>query len=173
MCSDAVWPHFNTRKRGSQAALLHILTFSFSIQYGTMTATESDNKDLIRDLIETVINDHQVDAVEEYLAEDATVTGAGATHDGAAEFRDFVAEVETAFPDFAFTLEDILAEGQKVAYHVTVTATHEGKFEGIPPTGRSVSYPAVMIATVDDGEVTDLVYESDRVGLMKQLGVME
>lgn len=54
-----------------------------------------------------------------------------------------------------------------------MSGTHEGPFQGIPPTGRAFSYPAVIIATVEDGAIARMVYESDRVSLMKQLGVME
>lgn len=138
-----------------------------------MTTTEAENKDLIRDLIEVVVNNHEVDAVNDYCAEDVTVRGAGTTHYGVDEFKEFLAGIDTAFPDFAFTLEDILAEGKKVAFSVTVTGTHEGAFEGIPATGNEFSYPAVMIATIEDGAITEIVYESDRVGLMEQLGVMD
>lgn len=138
-----------------------------------MTAAESENKDLIRDLIDVVINGHEIEATSAFCADDLTVKGAGMTHWGVGEFKDFLTGVDRAFPDFAFALEDILAEGKKVAFYVTVTGTHEGGFEGIPPTGKEFSYPAVMIATVEDGSFTEIVYESDRVGLMKQLGVLD
>lgn len=137
-----------------------------------MTTTKAENKDLIRSFIDLAVNQHQIGAVDDYCAEDLIVRGAGTTHHGAGEFREFLAGIDEAFPDFAFALEDILAEGEKVAFHVTVTGTHQGEFEGIPPTGKEFSYSAVMIATVEDGLITEIVYESDRVGLMQQLGVL-
>lgn len=48
-----------------------------------------------------------------------------------------------------------------------------GEFQGIPAPGRSFLYPAVIIATVDDGAVARMVYESDRIRLMQQLGVTD
>lgn len=137
-----------------------------------MESVQADSKALFRDFVETVVNDLEARAVDDVFADDATLKGAGASYHGADEIKAFVQTLETAFPDFTFEIEDLLSEGHKVAAHVTVTGTHEGEFQGIPPTGREFSYPAVIIATVEDGAIAEMVYESDRVGLMKQLGVM-
>lgn len=139
-----------------------------------MTATETaENKRIVREMIETVINDHQFQRVDDYFTEDILIKGAGSTFEGIEEWRGFLRELDTTFPDFAFSLEDMIAAGPKVAIHITVSGTHEGPFEGIPATGEEFSYPAVMIITLDEGKISKIVYESDRVGLLEQLGVMD
>ncbi|MFB6253731.1 MAG: ester cyclase [Halobacteriaceae archaeon] len=138
----------------------------------TPESTES-NKRLIREMTETVVNDHNFQAVDDYFSEDIVVKGAGSTMEGIEEWRGFLHQVDSAFPDFAFSIKEMLAEGSQVAFRVIVTGTHEGEFEGIPGTGNEFSYPAVMIATIEDGKITKMIYESDRVGLLKQLGVMD
>lgn len=125
-----------------------------------------------RAFVETVVNDLQAPAVDDVFADDTSLVGAGAAHHGTDEIKDFVRRLEAAFPDFTFEIEDLLAEENTVAAYVTVSGTHEGKFQGIPATGHSFSYPVVILATIEDGAIARRVYELDRIGLM-QLVVME
>ena len=60
-----------------------------------------------------------------------------------------------AFPDSYFTVEDMIAEGDKVATRKTFHGTHEGEFMGIPPSGRSVSMGLIDVVRIDDGRVVE------------------
>jgi predicted ester cyclase len=77
-----------------------------------------------------------------------------------------------AFPDMHFTVEDQVAEGDKVASRVTVHATHKGEFQGIPPTGRPVTQTGIDILRIAGGKVVERWGEFDNFGLMQQLGVI-
>ena len=77
-----------------------------------------------------------------------------------------------AFPDISFTVEDMIAEGDKVVTRWTMNATHKGQFGGIPPTGKRVSITGVDISRIVTGKFVESWMYSDRVGLMQQLGVM-
>jgi len=89
-------------------------------------------------------------------------------------FEDSVAMVDTvytAFPDFTHTIEDILAVGDRVVVRLTDTGTHQGEYEGIPPTGNKVSFGAIVIFEIRDGMVVELWEEMDMLGFFRQLGM--
>jgi steroid delta-isomerase-like uncharacterized protein len=77
-----------------------------------------------------------------------------------------------AFPDYQTVIDDILAEGDKVAARITMTGTHQGNFMGIPPTGRHVSFSGMYIARIADGKIVEHWGEEDGVSLLQQLGAL-
>jgi len=76
----------------------------------------------------------------------------------------------TAFPDLRFSLEDMLAEEDKVAYRYPFRATHSGRWRGGAPTGKSMSITTTAIAHLTDGKSTKLWQNTDALGLLQQLG---
>jgi steroid delta-isomerase-like uncharacterized protein len=78
-----------------------------------------------------------------------------------------------AFPDHHNTVEDVLAEGDRVVCRGTFTGTHTGDFMGVPPSGLAVSMPFIGIYRFDDeGKIAELRVEQDNLGLMQQLGAI-
>jgi len=77
-----------------------------------------------------------------------------------------------AFPDLHITLEDMIEEGDKVAVRDLVTGTHLGEFNGLPPTGKSVSYREIFIARFANGRIAEAWGVVDVFTQMKQLGVI-
>ena len=77
-----------------------------------------------------------------------------------------------AFPDSYFTVEDMIAEGEKVATRKTFHGTHQGEFMGIPPTGQQVSMGLIDIVRIADGRVVEHWSMGDNLGMMQQLGVI-
>ncbi len=78
----------------------------------------------------------------------------------------------SAFPDGQVTLEDILAEGDKVAVRLTFSGTHQGEFMGIPPTGRSFTIAGMNVFRIEDGKIAENWPQLDMLSLMQQLGVV-
>lgn len=78
-----------------------------------------------------------------------------------------------AFPDIHITLEDLIEEGDKVVVRDHVTGTHQGEFNGIPPTGKSVSYHEIFIMRFADGRIAEVWGVADVFTQMKQLGVVQ
>ncbi len=78
--------------------------------------------------------------------------------------------LRTAFPDFRITIEDLIAEGDKVVAHMVFSGTNDGPFLGRPSTGKSASWTAIRIYHLADGKIVDTVAMQDRLGLMQQLG---
>ncbi|GGU97856.1 hypothetical protein GCM10010260_37340 [Streptomyces filipinensis] len=75
-----------------------------------------------------------------------------------------------AFPDIHVTVEDVIAEGDKVVARNTVTGTHRGEFRGVPPTGRSVSYGEIFVLRFQDGRIAEIWGVVDVLTQMTQLG---
>jgi steroid delta-isomerase-like uncharacterized protein len=76
-----------------------------------------------------------------------------------------------AFPDMQVKLEDIVAEGDRVACRWTATATHKGEFMGMPATGKQVTITGIHIDRIAGGKITETWNYSDMVGVMQQLGM--
>ena len=79
--------------------------------------------------------------------------------------------VYTAFPDFTHGIEDILTDGDKVIVRLSDVGTHQGEYEGIPPTGKEISFGALAIMEIRNGMVVELWEEIDMLGFMQQLGL--
>lgn len=76
-----------------------------------------------------------------------------------------------AFPDIHLTIDEIIAEGDKVVLRLTLTGTHRGIWRGIPGTGNAVQWQATDIYTVAKGKLASLVRGADSLDLLRQLGV--
>jgi steroid delta-isomerase-like uncharacterized protein len=77
------------------------------------------------------------------------------------------------FPDYQTKIEDMIAEGNKVAARIKMTGTHTGEFIGIPPTGRQISFTGMYIVRIANGKIVEHWGEEDSVGLLQQLGVLK
>jgi predicted ester cyclase len=78
----------------------------------------------------------------------------------------------TAFPDLHFTVEDMIAEGDKVVARATFSGTQQGAFMGIPPTGKHVMWKVIDINRIAGGKSVEHWMEMDMLGMMQQLGVV-
>ena len=87
-------------------------------------------------------------------------------------FKQLTMAFRSAFPGFHTEIEDILAEGDKVAVRMHFRGTNSGSFQGMPPTGKTVEFTATGIFRVVDGKVTDNWVNLDMLGLLQQLGVI-
>jgi predicted ester cyclase len=90
----------------------------------------------------------------------------------AEEFKRDIAEIRRAFPDYAGTNVDQIAEGEKVANRFVFLGTHLGEFEGVAPTGRRVEFVGQSIDRGVEGKIVESWIEVDRLGVMEQLGAV-
>ena len=91
---------------------------------------------------------------------------------GPEDVKRFMGEFRSAFPDFHTTIEDQIAEGDRVATRWTMRGTHEGEFRGIPATGNQISVTGIGIFRFSDGKVVESWDNFDQLGMMQQLGVV-
>ncbi len=133
----------------------------------------ADNKALNRRFVEEVINQGNIEAIDELIdpgvVDHAALPGFPTGREGA---KQFFAMMRSAFPDLHLTIEDMIAEGDKVVMRSTWSGTHQGEFMGISATGRRVTVSAIDISRVADGRIVEHWEQSDALGLMQQLGVV-
>jgi steroid delta-isomerase-like uncharacterized protein len=91
---------------------------------------------------------------------------------GAQLLKEVFGRLHRAFPDLHITVEDVIAEGDKVVGRNTVTGTHQGEYMGIPPTGKSVSYNEIFIARFVNGRIAETWGVVDVLSQMRQLGAI-
>lgn len=131
------------------------------------------NKAIVVQLYEEIFNKGNLDLANKLLAPDA------ANHDAALPpgipvvgplgLKAVVTMLRGAFPDDHHTIEDLIAEGDKVVVRLTHSGTHAGNFMGLPPTGKHITQTSIHIFRVIDGKITDHWANRDDLGLMQQL----
>jgi len=131
-----------------------------------------ENKAIFRRFIEEVWNQGNLTVADELFAPDAFTPSAPQLPPGPEGVKTIATLWRTAFPDFQMTIEDLIAEEDKVAARFTERGTHQGEFMGIAPTGRQMSVTEIGILRMVDGKVTESWYEVDMLSLMQQLGVI-
>ena len=132
-----------------------------------------DNKALLRQFYEEVLNQHNLAAMEKYIAPDCV------DHDlppgmpqGIEGVKMFASIFFTAFPDIRIKAEDMIAEGDKVVARISFGGTHQGAFQGIPPTGKQVKVSGIDIVRISGGKIVEHWSNLDQMGMLQQLGVM-
>jgi steroid delta-isomerase-like uncharacterized protein len=85
-------------------------------------------------------------------------------------FKQNVSALLTAFPDLSWTIEDVIAEGDRVVFRASGHGTHEGELLGIEPTGRAVTLSGIVIFPIDEGQVVERWAQFDTIGMLRQLG---
>ena len=134
------------------------------------------NKDLVRRFVQEVWNAGRLDVADEVLA--ANYIEHPSTPDdskkeeptGPDGMKQFVMMFRNAFPDMTFTIEHIVAEGDKVAIHLVGRGTHKGDLRGLPPTGKRVTIGGAAIHRIQDGKIVETYQVVDRLSLREQLG---
>jgi steroid delta-isomerase-like uncharacterized protein len=126
-----------------------------------------DNKTLARRSWEVVDN---LDLVDEVYAKDVVWHEPDQEIHGSEEAKQFVAMYKTAFPDLNVTVEDVIAEGDKVVTRVTIRGTHQGAIEEFgPPTGKKVEIKDITIHRIEDGKIVEEWERYDNLSIMQQL----
>ncbi len=131
------------------------------------------NKAVIRRFVEEVQNQKNWDAFDELNSSDfvnlSAPPGVPSDKEGG---KMFLGAFINAFPDSYVTIEDMIAEGDRVVTKKTFTGTHTGELSGIPPTGNRVSIQYVDIMRVRDGQIVEHWLSMDQLSFMQQLGVV-
>ena len=132
------------------------------------------NKELVRQMVEQLFNRGNLNLADEFLAPDFVEReelppGIPSNREGVTQLTTML---RNAFPDFEATIDDIVAEGDKVVIRQTWSGTHKGEFMGVPPTGKSVSFGVIDIIRIDGGKFVEHWGQMDTMGMMQQLGAI-
>jgi steroid delta-isomerase-like uncharacterized protein len=88
------------------------------------------------------------------------------------EMNTVITTCRAAFHGLHVTIDDIMADGNKVIARFTARGTHNGEFMSVPPTGKAITLTAIEIFRVKDGKIVELWGEVNMMGLMQQLGML-
>ena len=133
----------------------------------------NENKHLARRFVQVWVPGN-LGLVDELAAPDISVTFPVLSDPlrGAQAFKHFLAQFHAAFPDAEMSVQEQIAEGDKVATRWRFSGTHRGEVLGIPPTGKAVVVTGISIHRFAGGRVTEDRGEDNALGLMRQLGVI-
>jgi steroid delta-isomerase-like uncharacterized protein len=131
------------------------------------------NKAQIRRVIEEVHNRGDLAVVDEVAASDLVIHAPSQEIRGREGAKHYVAALRAGFPNLHFTIEDQIAEGDRVVTRWVARGTHGGTFQNVPATGRDVRLVGTDIDRMAGGKVVECWTHVDELGLMQQLGVVE
>lgn len=131
-----------------------------------------EHKALIRRFVEEVWNDGNLDALAEFIAADCTdhTPEDPEPAQGAAGVRQLVRMYREAFPDVRFTIHDMIAEKDRVAWRWTAWGTHTRDLPDLPATGRQATATGIEIYRIVEMRIAERWGVFDRLGLVRQLG---
>jgi len=138
-----------------------------------LTMSTEENKTVARRLVEEVINTGKLEDAAQYFipnyVDHATPPGIPPGLDG---FKAFFAAFRAAFPDLHYTIEDNIAEGDRVVQRATASGTMKGDFLGMPATGKNATWAEIHIVRVKDGKIVEHWASVDQLGMLQQLGLV-
>ena len=139
-----------------------------------MTSHEEANKEVVRRLVEELVNAGNYEIAEELIAADYVRHGSDVSEEerGPDPFVESLQMMEKAFPDGEVTIEEMIAEDDLVAFCARWRATHEGEFMGIKPSGETTEHTGMAMHRVKNGQITETWANWDWLSTMQQLGAM-
>jgi steroid delta-isomerase-like uncharacterized protein len=134
----------------------------------------TDAKAVVARFVEEVWNRGRLEVADDVLdrqyVEHSASAEAPAKTPGPEGIKRFVQMFRTAFPDIVFSIDEMIAEGDRVAVRLTGVGTHQGRLGDLPPTGRRVRIGGAAIHHVRDGRIAETYEFVDRMALRQQLG---
>lgn len=131
------------------------------------------NKALLRRYIEVVWDQQNPAAVDQFLAANyqryLSPTSTPLTRTGQ---KHLLTGFRAAFPDIQITVEEIVAEGDRIAFRSTMRGTHQGEFRGIAPTGKRVTVGLLDLIRIENGQFVEQWGGPDLLDLLQQLGAV-
>jgi len=133
------------------------------------------NKALVRRWFEEVWNQGREETIDELFAVSGVGYGLGDTEAalrGPAEFKPFVRNLRGGLPDIHMTIEDCIAEGDRVTVRITAEGTHKGGHLGVAPSGRRVHIEGIVVVRIENGQIVEGWNIWDQLGLLRQIGAL-
>jgi steroid delta-isomerase-like uncharacterized protein len=129
------------------------------------------NKSIVRRWIENGWNRHNVSLIDD-LYTPTVVQYDPAEVKGSAALKQYVTAFLTALPDLQFTIEDLLAEGDKVVWRFSSRGTHQGPLMGIPATGRTATVTGMVLFRLENSKIAEVWVNIDTLGMLQQMGII-
>jgi steroid delta-isomerase-like uncharacterized protein len=130
------------------------------------------NKQIARRFIQEVFVEADPNAVDELGTDDFTPHSWGEMPPGRDSLKAAQQRVSQGLSDVSMTVEDVIAEGDKVVVRLTAHGRHDGEFMGMPASGREYTISEIHILRIADGKVAEHWRDADMLGMMQQLGAL-
>jgi steroid delta-isomerase-like uncharacterized protein len=132
-----------------------------------------ESKNVVRRFIEDGLNKADADVIAEVRSPDI-VWHAGVLGEarGVDDLVSKISWIHESFPDLHVTIEDLIAEGDRVVARATVTGTHSGPVLGVPATGKRVMWSAIVMYRVEDGKIAEQWLMEDWASVLQQVGAL-
>jgi predicted ester cyclase len=127
---------------------------------------------VVRRFIDEVLNSPELEGLEAYFTQDYVDHASAPGYEGAAGVRQWFTGLRAALPDYHYTVEDILAEGDRVALRSTGRGTMKGPLQGMPATGKSAVWSETHIVRMSGGKFAEHWADLDQLGMLQQLGLV-
>ncbi len=131
-----------------------------------------DNKALIRRFFELGPSSGDMKSANALLSPNFALHTPLPSAPGIQGINDVITACRAAFEHLNVTVEDMVAEGDRVAARFTARGIHNGSFMGLPPTGKPVTMTGIEIFRIENGRIVELWGEANLLGLMQQLGII-
>jgi steroid delta-isomerase-like uncharacterized protein len=133
----------------------------------------TDGKALLRRWLEEVWNRGDVSLLDElHTAGFRDRTGNPGLTPDTAGMKQVILTIRAAFPDAVFTIEDLVADDDRVAARWTMRGTHNGEFNGMPATGRPLIMAGFGLVRIEDGRIAEFWHLEDDLAALRQLGAL-
>jgi steroid delta-isomerase-like uncharacterized protein len=134
-------------------------------------STPEQNKQLIYRLPTEALNQGSLAAVDAVVAPDALDHSAPPGFPAGREgWKQYIPAFRKAFPDLHYTIEQEIAEGDRVVLHVVGRGTMKGDFMGMPASGKQATWTEIHIFRLKDGKAVEHWHTIDQMGMLQQLG---
>jgi len=132
------------------------------------------NKLVVRRLLEEAVGRGDLALVDDLVAANfiGHASSPGMEEHGIQAYKYFITALRQAFPDLQLTVEDQVAEGEKVVTRWRARGSHKGEYFGIPPSGQQGEITGINIDRVVDGKTVECWGEQDDLGIMRQIGAI-
>lgn len=129
------------------------------------------HKDIVEKMIEAW-NEDDTGTLEELYHDDAVDHWGETTIQGLDSIIQAASKYREGFPDYTIDLEHLISDDEYVAHHWVITGTHEGEFNGIPPTGNEITYHGMAFHRIEDDKIAESWWTTDRLRVLRDLGVV-
>lgn len=134
--------------------------------------TTAQNERIVREHFEEIWDRGNLEVVDQNVSPDLISHDPRGPEPGLEAFKGYVNAMRSAFPDLQVTLGDMVAEGDVVAARASFTGTHQGEFQGIPPTGKQITVDLQGFFRIADDKIAEAWVIRDDLGTMQQLGAI-
>jgi len=140
-------------------------------EFKAQAAVEEQNKNVVKRYWNGKWNERRPEILDELQTPDVVYHGYPYQMNGIEEYKQVYSVFASAFHDTQLTIEELIAEGDKVMTRVTTSGIHKGELMGIPPTGNKVTWTQFTVFRLIDGKIAEEWEVLNELGMMQQLGM--